>query len=78
MILTPNAKINLGLQVLRLRPDGYRDIRTVMLPIPLRDALEVVVDPDVRLRDEGPVALLGDLDEGPRSTMSVTPRSSTR
>ena len=47
MILTPHAKINLGLQVLRLRLDGYRDIRTVMLPIPLRDALEVVVDPNV-------------------------------
>lgn len=47
MIALPHAKINLGLQVLRLRPDGYRDIRTVMLPIPLHDALEIVVDPDV-------------------------------
>lgn len=47
MIRTPNAKINLGLQVLRLRPDGYRDIRTVMLPIPLHDVVEVVVDPEL-------------------------------
>lgn len=47
MILTPHSKINLGLQILRLRPDGYRDIRTVMLPIPLCDALEAVVDLNV-------------------------------
>lgn len=45
MITFPPAKINLGLQVVRMRSDGYRDIRTVFLPIPLRDALEVVVDP---------------------------------
>ena len=47
MLVFPHAKINLGLQVLRLRSDGYRDIATVMLPIPLHDALEAVVDADV-------------------------------
>lgn len=45
MIVFPPAKINLGLNVLRLRDDGYRDIRTVMLPVPLQDVLEAVVDP---------------------------------
>ncbi len=45
MIVFPPAKINLGLQVLRLRDDGYRDIRTVMLPVPLHDVLEAIVDP---------------------------------
>lgn len=48
MITLPHAKINLGLHVLRLRTDGYRDISTVMLPIPLRDALEVIEDPTLR------------------------------
>jgi 4-diphosphocytidyl-2-C-methyl-D-erythritol kinase len=42
MICFPNAKINLGLNVVRRRADGYHDIETVFYPIPLRDALEVV------------------------------------
>ena len=42
MLVFPFAKINLGLQVLRKRPDGFHDIRTVMVPIPLCDALEAV------------------------------------
>ncbi len=41
MLCFPKAKINLGLQVLRKRPDGYHDIETVMVPVPLHDALEV-------------------------------------
>ncbi len=44
MLVFPHAKINLGLQVLAKRPDGYHDIATVMLPIALHDALEVNVD----------------------------------
>lgn len=42
MILFPNAKINLGLNVLRKRPDGYHDIVTVMVPVKWRDILEIV------------------------------------
>lgn len=42
MILYPNAKINLGLNILRKRPDGYHDIETVMYPLPWRDILEIV------------------------------------
>lgn len=44
MLIFPFAKINLGLHVIRKRPDGYHDIRSVLFPIPLRDALEAVVD----------------------------------
>ncbi len=44
MLIFPFAKINLGLQVLRKRADGYHDIRSVLFPIPLCDALEAVVD----------------------------------
>ncbi len=42
MIVFPNAKINIGLNILRRRPDGYHDLETVMYPIPWRDVLEIV------------------------------------
>lgn len=42
MISFPPAKINLGLQVLRKRPDGYHDLSTCMVEIPLTDILEIV------------------------------------
>lgn len=42
MILFPNAKINLGLRVLRRRPDGYHDLMTVMMPLGWEDILEIV------------------------------------
>lgn len=42
MITFPNAKINLGLNVVRRRPDGYHDIETAFYPIPLTDVLEIV------------------------------------
>ena len=38
----PNAKINLGLDIVRRRPDGYHDISTVMIPVPWCDILEAV------------------------------------
>ena len=41
MILFPCCKINLGLNVVGKRPDGYHDIETVFYPVPLCDALEV-------------------------------------
>ncbi|MDR2466050.1 MAG: 4-(cytidine 5'-diphospho)-2-C-methyl-D-erythritol kinase [Prevotellaceae bacterium] len=43
MLVFPNAKINLGLNVAAKRPDGYHDIETVFFPVlGLADALEVV------------------------------------
>lgn len=38
----PNCKINLGLRVLRKRADGYHDLATVFLPVPMYDELEIV------------------------------------
>jgi 4-diphosphocytidyl-2-C-methyl-D-erythritol kinase len=35
------AKVNLRLEVLSRRPDGYHDIRTVMVPISLSDTLRI-------------------------------------
>lgn len=42
MIAYPNAKINLGLNVLRKRDDGYHDIESVFYPVPWQDILEIV------------------------------------
>lgn len=44
MISFPNCKINLGLNVIRKRQDGYHDIETVFYPLALTDVLEIVPD----------------------------------
>lgn len=41
MITFPCAKINLGLNIVAKRNDGYHDLETVFYPVPLTDALEV-------------------------------------
>ena len=41
MLTFPNAKINLGLNVVEKRPDGYHNLETVFYPVPITDALEV-------------------------------------
>ncbi len=41
MTIFPCAKINLGLNVVSKRPDGYHNLETVFYPIPLYDALSV-------------------------------------
>lgn len=41
MITFPCSKINLGLNVVGVRPNGYHDIETVFFPIPLCDTLEI-------------------------------------
>jgi len=43
MVVFPNAKINIGLNILRKRADGYHEIETLFYPIGLKDALEYVV-----------------------------------
>ena len=41
MITFPNAKINLGLNIVEKRLDGYHNLETIFYPINLQDALEV-------------------------------------
>lgn len=41
MILYPNAKINIGLNIIARRPDGYHELESVMFPVPLFDILEL-------------------------------------
>ena len=42
MITFPIAKINLGLNVVEKRADGYHNLQTVFYPVPIMDALEIV------------------------------------
>lgn len=41
MVVFPNAKINLGLNIVSKRKDGYHDLETVFYPVPLTDVLEI-------------------------------------
>lgn len=43
MISKPNCKINLGLNVVERRPDGYHNLETIFYPIPLCDELELEI-----------------------------------
>ena len=43
MITFPIAKINLGLNIVERRPDGYHNLETVFYPVPINDALELQV-----------------------------------
>lgn len=42
MVCFPNAKINLGLYITEKRPDGYHNLETIFLPVPVYDALEII------------------------------------
>lgn len=48
MLVFPNAKINIGLNILRKRADNYHDIQSIFYPIELNDVLEVVEDNSVK------------------------------
>jgi len=42
MVSFPPCKINLGLNVIRKRQDGYHDIETCFYPVPWTDILEII------------------------------------
>ena len=47
MITNPNVKINLGLNVLRKREDGFHDLETLFIPyFGISDTLEIIVGDD--------------------------------
>jgi 4-diphosphocytidyl-2-C-methyl-D-erythritol kinase len=42
MIIFPNAKINIGLNIISRRDDGYHDLETIFYPVKINDALEII------------------------------------
>jgi 4-diphosphocytidyl-2-C-methyl-D-erythritol kinase len=42
MIQFPNCKINIGLNIVDRRPDGFHNIETVFYPVLLNDVLEII------------------------------------
>lgn len=44
MVNFPNCKINLGLNIIQKRRDGYHDLETVFYPIGIKDILEIITN----------------------------------
>lgn len=53
MIVFPNAKINIGLNVVERRADGYHNLETVFYPVKIYDALEVVLSDKLEFTSSG-------------------------
>jgi 4-diphosphocytidyl-2-C-methyl-D-erythritol kinase len=53
MIIFPNAKINIGLNVIDRRADGYHNLETIFYPVNLKDALEIVVADELSFQSSG-------------------------
>ncbi len=53
MIAFPNAKINIGLQVVSRRPDGFRNLESGFYPVNWCDALEIIPANETRFTSSG-------------------------
>jgi 4-diphosphocytidyl-2-C-methyl-D-erythritol kinase len=53
MLIFPNAKINIGLNVINRRDDGYHNLETVFYPIKIKDALEVIEADELSFESSG-------------------------
>lgn len=61
MITNPNVKINLGLNVLRKREDGFHDLETLFVPyFGISDTLEIIVGDDYSRTSAGLFARYGE------------------
>ena len=53
MIYFPNAKINIGLNVVSKRDDGYHNLETIFYPVKLADALELADSDEIQFSASG-------------------------
>ncbi|MBL6445798.1 4-(cytidine 5'-diphospho)-2-C-methyl-D-erythritol kinase [Fulvivirga sp. 29W222] len=62
MVVFPHAKINLGLDILSKRDDGYHNISSVFYPLPFEEILEVLPYDDFHFEASG-LAIPGNVDD---------------
>lgn len=53
MLIFPNAKINIGLNIINRRDDGYHNLETIFYPVNIKDALEIVVADELSFESSG-------------------------
>lgn len=53
MLVFPNAKINIGLNVISRRTDGYHNLETVFYPVKINDALEIIESDELSFETSG-------------------------
>lgn len=53
MIVFPNAKINIGLNIINKRVDGYHNLETIFYPVMIKDVLEVVEAKELSFTSSG-------------------------
>jgi 4-diphosphocytidyl-2-C-methyl-D-erythritol kinase len=53
MIVFPNAKINIGINITSRRSDGYHNIETIFYPLPIYDALEALPGDELTFNSSG-------------------------
>ncbi len=53
MIVFPNAKINIGLNIVSRRTDGYHNLETIFYPVKLFDALEALPAQSLKFEASG-------------------------
>lgn len=66
MVVFPNTKINLGLQVIGKRNDGFHEMSSLFLPVSLTDVLEIIESPlnhEKCMLEISGIAILGDVSE---------------
>ncbi|MEO6303085.1 MAG: 4-(cytidine 5'-diphospho)-2-C-methyl-D-erythritol kinase, partial [Bacteroidia bacterium] len=62
MLVFPNCKINLGLNITGKRPDGFHNIETAFYPVTWCDALEVIDaqrSPEPFVLEESGILIIG-------------------
>jgi len=53
MLIFPNAKINIGLNITERRADGYHNLETIFYPLGIKDALEIVAADELSFESSG-------------------------